>query len=81
MDMDAGLTYWTVTECAECLDGLSDRLMGQLWSFHFDDKAFVPGEDSWPELRETGNDLKNHWDKLTPEDQTQLNLSFNNYCT
>lgn len=80
--MPDSLTFWTVTEVAECIDGIDDDLCRKLWRFLNEAKNPTPmggdgtnGTVEYPEQRrDPGNDdkLAQVWDKLTEDEQAQI---------
>lgn len=62
-------------EVAECWEGVSDELYRALWNKIVPHQKAIPNlEDSGPHDHVGHENLAAHWDKLTPEEQEQLNV-------
>ena len=77
--MNPAMEYWSVTDAAECLSGLSDALRGKLWDQHND--ADSPAFREFPDnpYNSGGNSMAANWDKFTPIEQTNLNDAEDRY--
>jgi len=80
------LGYWTADEVAECLD-VGNELYAKLYSLANEASNHKPlggdGSDGTTEepivANDCGNSMKQLWDKLTPEEQEQIEEAFNDY--
>jgi hypothetical protein len=67
-------TIWRADEVAECLEGVNEELYKALWNNIVSQQKEIPNiEDNGPGDVVGFECLANHWDKLTVEEQKELN--------
>lgn len=67
-------SYTRADEVAECWDGVSEDLYLTLWNKIVPHQKPIPNlEDSGPADHVGYENLSDHWDKLTKEEQAELN--------
>lgn len=81
MMMHPELTYWLLTDVAECLS-ISRELSAKLWQFHAEClHPTNPGEtpDTMLDVDDDDDKLGNWWHKLAPEEQVEINRAYDRY--